>query len=1124
MLRRVKKAANAVKQVRSCMNNEYLRAREQPLNEKAVLLEGGQGANLNGNMFAMLRELCVNPRWSSYEPIFVVTAETRESAKQRMAFYGFDRVRLCVRGSKAYSRALATSKYLMTDNSLMPFFNKREGQVFVNTWHGTPLKTLGKSDKSNLASLANIQKNYLMCDYALFPNAFTRDVFLDDYDLRPIFRGKYVIANYPRNYVFYDKEQGVRMKEKLGFGDKRVFAYMPTWRGTGRKASTDKQLKETQQILEEFDEKLDDGSLLLVNLHFLLSSQIDCSGFRHIAAFPAEYDTYEVLNACDGLVTDYSSVFFDFAVTGKKIILYAYDKEKYLNDRGTYLPFDELPFPITETVDGVIAEMKIPAAPDEEFLNRYCPNGSERSCEKLFELMTEGQTDLFEAQTVPEAGENICLLYAGQLPPKYYDAIIDYINDHPEYRFVVAYRRNLTARRREFLQSLPAGTATFGILSAYLFRLKEILTILLFTALHISRKAAPIGRFARREAARLFYSFRPMCVVDFTGTNIFMGLILSKLTGKKLRILHGDHLGFKKRELARIKFVGALEDKRGFVTEDCSRSEIDRYLERRTNAVMADPSVAQSTTFGNGFPIFYNRKGRLICFSFFCVRTPYPIRLSDAAVSVGLYRYKARFFLTSTKRFSKTHAGFYKIKIPLTDVIDLPANNPVCFSYTTKYQKLVNRHIVYLSLLGRHCIGLHGPLCEHAESGTVAAYRQSRSNRMNLYVRSLNVTDRKKEGVKIFIAFCLSLIWHPSAKKRPILLYEKNSSKYEESASVVFEKLIDMGYRNAWFIIHRDSEYMDRIPDRVKDRLVYKYSFRHYLYFFACRTFIGTEALVHAIDLKTFNPFALKKTADKNLNYVFLQHGVMYMVSLDSESRKMFKPKQLNGLYRVVVSSHAEADHFTELGQHDPENLYICGLPKFDRSTLSPDADKIVIMPTWRPWEINDARRDFTSTAYYKMMERIYNAVPETLREKVIILPHPLIVNELHKISASLSSKIRLDVRYDDVLRQTAVLITDYSSIAYDAFYRGSRVIFCWEEKDACMAHYGPSTKLMLNEDNVFGDVFYNTDELGEAIRRNYTGSQYEPYRERYSRLVEFHDGHNTDRLIEFLKEDGILA
>ena len=114
------------------------------------------------------------------------------------------------------------------------------------------------------------------------------------------------------------------------------------------------------------------------------------------------------------------------------------------------------------------------------------------------------------------------------------------------------------------------------------------------------------------------------------------------------------------------------------------------------------------------------------------------------------------------------------------------------------------------------------------------------------------------------------------------------------------------------------------------------------------------------------------KVADPNKNYVFLQHGVMYMVSLDSESRGMFKRKNLKGKYRVVVSSQAEADHFTDLGNHEPSDLYICGLPKFDRNTLNEDADKIVIMPTWRPWEINLARDDFESTGYYKMIMKIY--------------------------------------------------------------------------------------------------------------------------------------------------------
>ena len=76
------------------------------------------------------------------------------------------------------------------------------------------------------------------------------------------------------------------------------------------------------------------------------------------------------------------------------------------------------------------------------------------------------------------------------------------------------------------------------------------------------------------------------------------------------------------------------------------------------------------------------------------------------------------------------------------------------------------------------------------------------------------------------------------------------------------------------------------------------------------------------------------------------------------------------------------------------------------------------------------------------MMMKIYNAVPDDLKDKVIILPHPLIINELKHIPESVSSKIMLSARYDDLLKQAKLLITDYSSIAYDAFYRGARVIF----------------------------------------------------------------------------------
>ena len=89
----------------------------------------------------------------------------------------------------------------------------------------------------------------------------TANVFMEDYDLKYIFKGNSLIANYPRNYIFYDKGQSAEMKKKLGYNGKRLFAYMPTWRGTGRTADTAHQLEVTSEILNEIDDKLDDNTV-----------------------------------------------------------------------------------------------------------------------------------------------------------------------------------------------------------------------------------------------------------------------------------------------------------------------------------------------------------------------------------------------------------------------------------------------------------------------------------------------------------------------------------------------------------------------------------------------------------------------------------------------------------------------------------------------------------------------------------------------------------------------------------------------------------------------------------------------------------------------------------------------
>ena len=100
-------------------------------------------------------------------------------------------------------------------------------------------------------------------------------------------------------------------------------------------------------------------------------------------------------------------------------------------------------------------------------------------------------------------------------------------------------------------------------------------------------------------------------------------------------------------------------------------------------------------------------------------------------------------------------------------------------------------------------------------------------------------------------------------------------------------------------------------------------------------------------------------------------------------------------------------------------------------------------------------------------------------------------------------------------------MITDYSSIAYSAFYRGANIIFAWEELEECMQQY--KSHLMLNEDNVFGDISYKYDDIKNLVENNYLKEQKTKYVKRYKRIVEFNDSKNTDRLIQMLKNDKII-
>ena len=514
--------------------------------------------------------------------------------------------------------------------------------------------------------------------------------------------------------------------------------------------------------------------------------------------------------------------------------------------------------------------------------------------------------------------------------------------------------------------------------------------------------------------------------------------------------------------------------------------------------------------------------------SLLLIKTTRPIALDEVRITVGGRAFPARIrpLIGSSSTKKRSHVARLTLALSEADFHEMTIHNRIraCVgepSYDEEGKPVapyIERPITYNVLL-RPYLAAHGPLLRSSDGSTVAFFRQGRRRSVILTIRHANITDAWPKKMQLYAAWLVSRV----APGRPsTLLFEKNAHKYEESGSVVFERLVDLGYNDVYFVAPHDCLPEEAAP--YASRVIEPHTFRHYLAFFRSRNFVGSEVMSHALELRCQNVCVQNKLRDAKVHYVFLQHGVMYMVSLDSPERTSFQRQNLPPRSKVVVSSAAEADHFKELAGFCDDDLIVSGLAKFDRSYQDADADKILIMPTWRPWEFNQARIEPGSTAYARMIDRIVSAIPEDLRAHVVVAPHPLFAQSTFAHTEGGVSSFDGGVSYDQLLRQVKVLITDYSSISFDAFYRGANVLFYWEELDDCMAHYGWPTHLMIDEQTAFGPVCRKPADVAAYVRQAYEQGQSEQAKRRYERIVAFHDGNNTQRIVDAMVEWGMLS
>lgn len=443
----------------------YLKSCKTDVVANRVLINSQHGANLNGNMFYILKELCNNSEYSDFE-IGIAYKKDNKTIHALLEEYGFNRdnVKLLITNSHDYAEYLATAKYLFNDTSFPVYFSKREDQVYLNTWHGTPLKTLGRSTAQDYYDIANLQKNFIEADYILYPSDYMEGHMLRDYMLSDIANNKILKCGYPRNEIFFDKQRENEIRSKYGLTDKQIIAYMPTWRGNVRNVTTNKS--DVISYLEQLDLLLRDDQHLFVNLHPYDAKQWVDGNYRHISKFPSEIETYDFLNACDMLITDYSSVFFDYAISGKKIILFAYDEEQYFANRGLYMPFNDLPFTKVTTVEDLLKEIDNPSMPDiNPFLNQYCYYDSADISKQILDMMILNKDNDLVITDLHEDKDKMMVSLNDFRDLLTVERVTELLSDQPRINTYFTYNTK-ELRDQAFFKALPRSYQYFGKLNA----------------------------------------------------------------------------------------------------------------------------------------------------------------------------------------------------------------------------------------------------------------------------------------------------------------------------------------------------------------------------------------------------------------------------------------------------------------------------------------------------------------------------------------------------------------------------------------------------------------------------------------------------------------------------------
>lgn len=257
---------------------------------------------------------------------------------------------------------------------------KKDYTKSINTWHGIPFKKVGNDVQGR--NDFDFSNTNLFC----YSGEYESEIYKKAFNLtdKNLFK-----TGMPRNDLVIKNDSKIidKVHKKYNIKNKKIILYAPTW----RENQDDLKLMD----LNKWKEELEDKYVFFIKAHGL-SEQLNIQNNEFVMDVSNYEETSELLIAADMLITDYSSIFFDYALLGKPIFIYAPDYNKYVYERGAYFNLQETDLEYFENSNSLLNYIKQFNYEEESmkssnFIKKYNDTRNTNSTNTIVKLMKEGK-------------------------------------------------------------------------------------------------------------------------------------------------------------------------------------------------------------------------------------------------------------------------------------------------------------------------------------------------------------------------------------------------------------------------------------------------------------------------------------------------------------------------------------------------------------------------------------------------------------------------------------------------------------------------------------------------------------------------------------------------------------